>query len=97
MRGKVKYVTRSVGYEESSDSYHSHDTHAVRHTNTYAVLYNGDEVDIDEDDIRDYYDRSYINKDLIDDLSNDLHNEWIEYYEDEDGDYCLDGDLCDYI
>ena len=38
MRGKVKYVTRSVGYEESSDSYHSHDTHAVRYTNTYAVL-----------------------------------------------------------
>ena len=56
-----------------------------------------DEVDIDEDDIRDYYDRSRITRDLVSKLSDDLHNEWIEYYEDEEGDYCLDGELSDYI
>lgn len=69
----------------------------VRYTNTYAVLYNGDEVDIDEDDIRDYYDCSRITRELVSELSDDLHNEWIEYYEDEDGDYCLEGELSDYI
>ena len=97
MRGKVKYVTRSIWYEENQSDQWRSDVHAVRYTNTYAVLYNGDEVDIDEDDIRDYYDRSRITRDLVSELSNDLHNEWIEYYEDEDGDYCLDGELSDYI
>lgn len=97
MRGKVKYVTRSICYEENQSDHWSSDVHAVRYTNTYAVLYNGDEVDIDEDDIRDYYDRSRITRDLVSELSDDLHNEWIEYYEDEDGDYCLDGELSDYI
>ena len=97
MRGKVKYVTRSIWYEENQSDHWSSDVHAVRYTNTYAVLYNGDEVDIDEDDIRDYYDRSRITRDLVSELSDDLHNEWIEYYEDEDGGYCLDGELSDYI
>lgn len=97
MRGKVKYVTRSVWYEECQDDHWKSDTHAVRCTNTYAVCYNGDEVDIDEDDIRDYYDCTYITKGLVSELSDDLHNEWIEYSEDWDGDYCLDGNLCDYI
>lgn len=97
MRGKVKYVTRSIWYKENQSVHWSSDLHAVRYTNTYAVLYNGDEVVIDEDDIRDYYDRSRITRDLVSELSNDLHNEWIEYYEDEDGDYCLDGELSDYI
>ena len=97
MRGKDKYVTRSVWYEECQSYHWSSDVHSVRCTNTYAVLYNGDEVDIDEDDIRDYYDCSNITRDLVSGLSYDLHNEWIEYYEDEDGDYCLDGELSDYI
>ena len=97
MRGKVKYVTRSISYEENQSDHWRSDVHAVRYTKTYAVLYNGDEVDIDEDDIRDYYDRSRITRDLVSELSDALHNEWIEYYEDEDGDYCLDGELSDYI
>ena len=97
IRGKVKYVTRSIWYEENKSDHWRSDVHAVRYTNTYAVLYNGDEVDIDEDDIRDYYDRSRITRDLVSELSDDLHNEWIGYYEDEDGDYCLDGELSDYI
>ncbi|MBD5289936.1 MAG: hypothetical protein HDS26_04540 [Bacteroides sp.] len=97
MRGKVKYVTRSVWYRENESSQHSSDWHAVRYTCTYAVLYNGDEVEIDEDDIRDYYDRTNITRELISELSDELHNEWIEYYEDDDGDYCMDGELSDYI
>ena len=60
MRSKVKYVTRSIWYEENQSDHYRSDVHAVRYTTTYAVLYNGDEVDIDEDDIRDYYDRSRI-------------------------------------
>ena len=64
---------------------------------TYAVLYNGDEVDIDEDDIRDYYDTRYLTANVIASLSECLHNVYIDYYEDEDGDYCLDGCLEDYI
>ncbi len=86
MRGKVKYVTRSVLWVDHT-----------RYTNTYAVLYNEDEVLIDEDEIRSCYDCCYITKDVIEELNNDLHNEWIEYSEDCEGDYCLDGDLGDYI
>ena len=97
MRGKVKYVTRSVWYVESQSDHWSSDVHALRCTDTYAVLYNGNNVSIDEDDIRDYYGRSKITRELVSELSNDLHNEWIEYYEDEDGDYYLDGELSDYI
>lgn len=97
MRGKVKYVTREVNYVECSSDHWSSDSHAVRNTNTYAVLYNGDYVDIDEDDVRDYYNCHRITRNLIGELSDELHNEWIEYYEDEYGDFCLDGCLSDYI
>jgi len=97
MRGKVKYVTRSVWYEECSDDHWSSEYHSVRCTNTYAVLYNGDEVDIDEDEIRDYYDCQYITWNIINELSNDMHNVWIEYSEDDDGNYSLDDDLEDLV
>ena len=97
MRGKVKYVTRSVWFVEAQDSVPSHDTHAIRHTCTYAVLYNGDNVEIDEDDIRDYYGCRNLTTNRIAELSEDLHNVYIEYSEDWDGDYCLDGELSDYI
>ncbi len=97
MRGKVKYVQRNVFYKENLEYRHSHDVHAVRYTNTIAVLYNGDKVYLDEDDIRDYYDHQRITSAVINELNNDLHNVYIEYEEDEDGDYCLDGTLSDYI
>lgn len=97
MRGKVKYVTRSIWYKENVQTVWSSDYHAVRYTNTYAVLYNGDKVNIDEDDIRDYYDRSRITDVLINELSNDLHNVWINYSEGDDEDYWLGGELSDYI
>lgn len=97
MKGTVKFVKRSVWFSECQADHWSSDVHPVRHTCTYAILYNGNEVYLDEDDIRSYYDRSRITRDLVYDLSNDLHNVNIEYYEDDDGDYCLDGVLCDYI
>lgn len=95
MRGKVKYVDRSIWYV--GNPYRR--SEQKRCTNTYAVLYNGDEVDIDEDDVRDYYDCSHITRSIIDQLSNEMHNEWIEYseYDDPDDGYYLDGDLSDYI
>lgn len=97
MRGKVKNVRRSQWYSENSADHWSSNSHAVRHTNTYAELYDGTCVDIDEDDIRDFYEVRNLTRDVIDDLNDDLHNEYINYYADEDGDYCLDGDLSDYI
>lgn len=97
MRGKVKYCYRDVWYKENQADHWSSDNHPVRVTDVYAVLYDGTEVEIDEDDVRDYYDRERITEGLISQLSNDLHNEWIEYYEDEDGDLWLDGDLEDYL
>ena len=97
MRGKVKYVTRSIWFEECQSDHWCSDVHPVRYTNTYAVLYNGDEVDIDEDDIRDFYGCRNLIADRISELSDDLHNVWIEYSEDWDGNYCLDGELSDYI
>ena len=97
MRGKIKYVTRSVWYVENRQDHWRSDVHAVRCTNTYAVLYNGDKVSIDEDGIRDFYDCSRLTQNRISELNDDLHNVWIEYEEDYDGDYWLEGDLEDYI
>lgn len=97
MKGKVKYVTRSIWYEENQEYHWRSDVHAVHYTNTYAVLYSGEEVDIDEDDIRNYYDCRYITQEIIHELSEDLHNVWIKFYEDDDNNYCLDGELGDYI
>ena len=89
MEGKVKFVRRDVWFIENQEY--------RRCTATYAVLYNHDEVEIDEDDIRDYYETRYLTSGVISALSESLHNVYIDYYEDEDGDYCLDGCLEDYI
>ncbi len=97
MEAKVKFVTRSVLFVENQQDHWRSDVHAVRCTITYAVLYNGDEVNIDEDDIRDYYETRYITAGVISALSESLHNVYIDYYKDEDGDYWLDGNLEDYI
>lgn len=97
MRGKVKYVFRKVWYKVNEMFLHSHDEHAKRYTHTIAVLYNGDWVYINEDDVRNYYGRTRITRELIGELSNDLHNKYIDYEADEDDFYWLDGDLCDYL
>lgn len=94
MRGKVKYVERNVWYRGNPWARSEQE----RCTNTCAVLYNGDSVDIDEDDIRDYYDCSNITQSRIGELNDALHNVWIEYdeYDDDEG-YYLCGSLSDYI
>jgi hypothetical protein len=97
MRGKVKYVQRSVWYVENSGDHWSSNSHPRRETNTYAVLYDGTNVNIDEDDIRDYYDRQNITNGLIKELSDDLHNVWIEFSEGWDGDYWMEGELEDFL
>lgn len=100
MKARVKRVKRSVWYEENASYTHDHDVHAVRYTNTYAIAkWKGEKyyIDLDEDDIRNYYGRTRITRDLIEELSNDLYGEIIEFYEDEDGDYVIDGCLSDYI
>ena len=73
------------------------DVHPVRYANTYAMLYNGDEVFIDEDDIREHYHRTNITEKLINELNNSLHNKRIETYSSADGSYWLKGKLSDYI
>lgn len=52
MEGKVKFVRRDVWLIENQEYSNDSDIHARRCTATYAVLYNQDEVEIDEDDIR---------------------------------------------
>lgn len=92
MRGKVKRVTRNVyGVHYGGTSY------TERRTNVWAELYNGDGVEIDEDDILSYYGRQRFSGNLVQMLNGDLHNVWIDYYEDDSGFYCLDGCLSDYI
>lgn len=94
MRGKVKFVRRTSIDRIGSSGWHRLGF-GSRLTVTCAHLYNGDQVRIDEKDIRDYYDYDRITKNLIERLSNDFHNVWIDYYED-DG-YCLDGCIGDYL
>ena len=55
MRGKIKYVTRYEVYRESTKDHWRSDVHPFRETGTYAVLYNEDAIDIDEDEIRTYF------------------------------------------
>lgn len=74
MEGKVKFVRRDVWFIENQEYSNDSDIHARRCTATYAVLYNHDEVEIDEDDIRDYYDTRYLTAGVISDLSESLHN-----------------------
>lgn len=65
------------------------DAYSVRYTNTYVVLYNGDEVYINKNDIHNYYSCNMITYEQMNELSNILHNVYI--------DYCLNGNLSDYI
>lgn len=97
MRGKVKFVKRSQWYVgNQSDQYRS-DVHDVRFTTTNAILYDSNEVVIDEDDIREYYNRKRINDSLVKIISDSLHNVWIDYYEDNDGVFWLRGSIDDYL
>lgn len=92
MRGQVKYVKRFVWYKESTADHWRSDVHPYREIEIDAILYNGDEVKIDKDNIRNFYGCNNITSNVIYRLSGDLHNVWIEY-----SDGCLDGELADYI
>lgn len=97
MKGKVKYVTRSVWYiGNAADQYRS-DVHDIRYTTTNAILYDGREVVIDEDDIKEYYERSRITDKLVNTISESLHNIWIKFTTDNDGVHHLYGKLEDYL
>ena len=97
MEGKVKYVKRCISHRGQVSDSHKSDVHAIRITSTNAILYNGDEVCIDESEIRAFYNRINITRPLIDKLSNSLHNVWIKYSEGEDGNYWLDNSLDEIV
>lgn len=97
MRGKVKYVTRNISYIGNMVYQHRSDVHDVRYTTTNAILYNGEEVVLDEDDIKSYYNRTRITDKLVNTISDSLHNVWVDYVTDKDGVNFLDGSIENYI
>lgn len=97
MRGKVKYVTRNIWYIGNMADQHRSDVHDIRYTTTNAILYNGKEVILDEDDIKNFYSRSKITEKLIKTISDSLHNVWINYVTDNDGVNYLEGNIEIYL
>ncbi len=104
-RGKIRNI-RWVRIEEECQSDHwRSDSHPVYESYIVADLYDSPYNRIDEDmyvditdDVLDYYDRSRITWNLVNEVRDLLHNVWINYFYDEydDEDY-LDGDLSDYL
>lgn len=99
-RGKVKNVRwyRMERFAPGCDypyyeSYILADLYDSCHNRLSEDLY----VDI-TDEVLDYYGRQRITKNLVNEVRNDLHNVWIDYYYDvdDDEDY-LCGDLGDYL
>ncbi len=82
MKGKIKNVRRDIGFIESTEDHWKSDVHPVRITRTWAETYDGNEIDIDEDEIRSHYNRKHLTKNTIERLDRDLHNRWVEH---EDG------------
>lgn len=93
MRGKIKRVKRNVWHIGTIEDEPKSNVHARRETLTFAILYDGNKVEINEDDIRNYYGCCYITENIIQSLNDDMHNKWIEYDEYE----YLVGKLSDYI
>ena len=97
MEGKVKNVKRVCWEKERKSEHWSSDVHSLRCTVTFAVLYNGDRVGIDEDDLRTHYGRVRITDNLILELNDALHNKKIKYSKDKCGDCRLEGNISDYL
>lgn len=104
-RGKVRNVRWEQIYRENASDHWRSDRHASYDSYILADLYDGDYNRIDEDmyvditdDVLDYYGRTRISWNLVNEVRDALHNVWIDYYydEDDDEDY-LDGSLGDYI
>lgn len=74
MEGKVKNVKRACWEKERKSEHWNSDVQSLRFIVTFAVLYNGDRVDINEDDIRTHYGRVRITDNLILELNDALHN-----------------------
>ncbi len=99
-RGKIRNVrwVRIESHNPYSD-YSSYESCIV------ADLYDNDNNRLSKDqyvditnDVLDYYDRERITRGLVEEVRNDLHNVWIDYYYDEDeGEDYLDGSLSDFI
>lgn len=104
-KGKVRNVRWVRIERECSCDHWRNDTHPTCESYIVADLYDSPHNRIDEDmyvditdDVLEYYDRSRITWNLVNEVRDDLHNVWIDYYYDEydDEDY-LDGELGDYI
>lgn len=92
MKCKIKKVRRDIGFIESTQYHWSSDRRPERITRTCAEMYNGDEAEINEDEIRTHYGKERLTYKTIEQLNNDLHNRYVEY---ENG--MLLGDLKEYI
>lgn len=97
MKGKVKQIKRSEWYVGNQAYQHSHDLHDIRMTCLYAETYEGHQVLIDEKDVLNYFGRQRFSDNLLADLNSLLRNKLIDYQKNRDGDYCLSGNISNYI
>lgn len=93
MKGKVKKVHRSEGSVFSQGHSWEYGEYSRKKTQTHAKLDNGDDVFINEDEIREVYGRKKITDKLINQLENDLKGKEIEY---DDRDFLI-GPLTKYL
>ena len=97
MRGKVKNIKRSEWYVGNLAYQHSHDFHDIRMTCLYAETYEGYKVIILESEVLTYYGRTRFSDKLIDELNNALHNRYIDFEANEEGEYILSKSLSSYL
>ncbi len=97
MKRKVKHIKRSEWYVGIQAYQHSHDFHNIRLTCLYAETYEGHQVLIDGADAHCHYGRQRFSENLIAELNSALHNKWVEYEKNKEGDYCLMGGIDNYL
>lgn len=79
MEGKVKNVSRVIGYKERTEDHGKSDVHPIRCTRTYAKTYDGKEVEIDENQIRAVTGCKRITTNTIKRLNDSMHNKRVKY------------------
>ncbi len=102
MRGKIRNIRRKKFEVIAQSSMSTHSEHAIRNTSTNAILYPDSEgrvreVCLDEDDIRSHYGQSRITDKLLSRLNDDLHNKYINYVQNDDGEYVIEGSIENYV
>lgn len=97
MKGKVKLIKRSEWYVGNQAYQHNHDLHDIRMTCLYAETYEGHQVLINEADVLRHFGRQRFSDNLVAELNTALHNKWVQYEKNEEGDYCLYGGLNNYL